>query len=76
MKTYQKQRRDSVSREAYWMRRDRDEKMRGLYGCPMNLPPAEDNDTGVGRGLFWGLVFSVLLVGVFFALDCLANTSF
>lgn len=76
MKTCQKQRRDSVSRETYWMRRDRDEKKEVLYGCPMDEPEGEGNTTGAARGIFWGLAFSALLIGVFYSLHYIANTNF
>lgn len=76
MKTYRKQKRDSVSRETYWMRRDRDEKKEALYGRPMNELEKEGNGNGSYKVLFWELAFSALLVGVFYALHYIANTSF
>lgn len=53
-----------VSRDdAHWMRRDRDEKMNSLYGCPMDLPE-DDDPLKPARGIVQSLVFSALLVGI------------
>lgn len=44
-------------------RRDRDEKMEVLYGCPMDLPK-EENDLMPRRGIVQNLVFCALVVGI------------
>lgn len=52
-----------MTNEQYWMRRDRDAKMKSLYSCPMDLPK-EKNDLMPKPGIVQSLVFSALLVGI------------
>lgn len=52
-----------MTNEQYWMRRDRDAKMKPLYGCPMDLPE-NDDPLKPARGIVQSLVFSALLVGI------------
>lgn len=45
-----------MTNEQYWMRRDRDAKMKSLYGCPMDLPE-NDDPLKPARGIVQALSF-------------------
>lgn len=51
-----------MTNEQYWMRRDRAEKMKSLYGCPIDF---SEDELKPRPGIVQNLVFSVLLVGIF-----------
>lgn len=52
-----------MTNEQYWMRRDRDAKMKSLSGSPLDLPE-NDDPLKPARGIVQSLVFSALLVGI------------
>lgn len=43
-----------------WMRRDRDEKMKALYGFPVDLPEDEEDSLAPARGIIFSVAFCVL----------------
>ena len=51
-----------MTNEQYWMRRDRAEKMKSLYGCPIDF---SEDELKPRPGIVQNLVFSALLVGIF-----------
>lgn len=51
-----------MTNEQYWMRRDRAEKMKSLYGCPIDF---SEDELKPRPGIVQNLVFSTLLVGIF-----------
>ena len=51
-----------MTNEQYWMRRDRPEKMKSLYGCPIDF---SEDELKPRPGIVQNLVFSALLVGIF-----------
>ncbi len=51
-----------MTNEQYWMRRDRAEKMKSLYGCPIDF---SEDELKPRPGIVQNLVFSALLVGAF-----------
>ena len=50
-----------MTNEQYWMRRDRAEKMKSLYGCPIDF---SEHELKPWPGIVQNLVFSALLVGI------------
>lgn len=50
-----------MTNEQYWMRRDRAEKMKSLYGCPIDF---SEDELKPRPGIVQNLVFSALLVGI------------
>ena len=50
-----------MTNEQYWMRRERAEKMKSLYGCPIDF---SEDVLNPRPGIVQNLVFSALLVGI------------